>query len=284
MRFSDEDISWDYLAAREWDLASAMADEMIEGDNIGVRGSGYNVRGYVRFFQGHLIAGLEDWDMLITLLESQGWQEGFVAGRRSGKAMILLESGDTTGALEALPEIDDAPLFGGVYFLRGSMLFRMGKLAEGSEILSALEAMAEESLSPKTRCWVHLLTGQSHLARGEPSLAIREVEASMRMPPAERRRRWESRVLGRALTADGQASRAIDAYREFLEPSYLSSQIWVLEIPLLYELAKLEEEVGDLSSAREHYRKYLEHWGNADMPVVNVPDARKRLEALEAKL
>ena len=106
----------------------------------------------------------------------------------------------------------------------------------------------------------------------------------MRMPPAHRRRRDESSVLARALVADGQASRAIDAYREFLEPSYLNPEIWVQEIPVLYELAKLEEEVGDLSAAREHYRKYLEHWGTADMPILNVPDARKRLEALEARL
>ncbi len=164
------------------------------------------------------------------------------------------------------------------------MLFQMDKHAEGREILSALEAMSEESLSPVIRCWVHLLTGESYLARGEPSLAIREVEASMRMQPAHRARRLESWLLARALVAEGQASRAIDAYREFLEPSYLNTEIWHQEIPVLYELAKLEEEVGDLSAAREHYRKYLEHWGNADMPIVNVPDAKTRLAALEAKL
>ena len=78
------------------------------------------------------------------------------------------------------------------------------------------------------------------------------------------------------------------AYQDMLEPPYLTfirGGGWeVVDIVVLYELARLEEEVGDPSAAREHYREYLEQWGNADMPVVNVPDARKRLEALEAKL
>lgn len=52
------------------------------------------------------------------------------------------------------------------------------------------------------------------------------------------------------------------------------------EIPALYEIARLEEAAGELEAARGRYRQYLDHWGQADRPVVNVPDARARLKAL----
>ena len=46
----------------------------------------------------------------------------------------------------------------------------------------------------------------------------------------------------------------------------------------LHELARLEEATGDLDAARAHYRQYLEHWGKADLPIVNVRDAQVRLK------
>jgi hypothetical protein len=49
----------------------------------------------------------------------------------------------------------------------------------------------------------------------------------------------------------------------------------------LYDAARLEEEAGELESAREHYRRFLSRWGDADMPVPAVDDAKARLAALE---
>jgi hypothetical protein len=35
----------------------------------------------------------------------------------------------------------------------------------------------------------------------------------------------------------------------------------------LYDLARLEEDAGDLENARRHYREFLDRWGDADMPI-----------------
>ncbi len=53
-----------------------------------------------------------------------------------------------------------------------------------------------------------------------------------------------------------------------------------METHALYLIARLEEETGDLASARKHYREYLDRWGNADKPIPDVKDAKARLEAL----
>jgi serine/threonine protein kinase len=49
----------------------------------------------------------------------------------------------------------------------------------------------------------------------------------------------------------------------------------------LYAMARIEEEAGDLASARQHYRKFLDRWGEADMPIADVSEAKSRLAKLE---
>jgi len=50
----------------------------------------------------------------------------------------------------------------------------------------------------------------------------------------------------------------------------------------IYRLARLEEESGDIPSARQHYRQFLDRWGDADLPLAEVKDAKLRLAALDA--
>ncbi len=72
---------------------------------------------------------------------------------------------------------------------------------------------------------------------------------------------------------------AISAYRDVLDPP----RGWRSRcIPLHDELGRLLEEEGDLAAAREHYRTYVDCWGNADIPIPNVETAKARLKALES--
>ncbi len=48
----------------------------------------------------------------------------------------------------------------------------------------------------------------------------------------------------------------------------------------LYELARLEDRAGDVASARQHYKEFLDRWGDADLPIPAVDAARSRLAAL----
>ena len=48
----------------------------------------------------------------------------------------------------------------------------------------------------------------------------------------------------------------------------------------LSELARLLEDAGQAAEAEENYRAYLDRWGNADIPIANADDARRRLQAL----
>ena len=52
------------------------------------------------------------------------------------------------------------------------------------------------------------------------------------------------------------------------------------DIPALYDVARLEQKIGRLDDARRHYGEFLEHWGDADMPVPIVERAREQLTTL----
>ena len=51
----------------------------------------------------------------------------------------------------------------------------------------------------------------------------------------------------------------------------------------LYRLAVLEQELGKLDRARDHLVEFLEYWGEADIPLPSVVDAKKRLAELPGR-
>ena len=273
-----------------FERAEAVAEEGITNEAGYRKGFQYASRGVSRIGQGRITEGLADLDKAVAIFEGFGsaaaWAHSIVASFHYERAVVLWAGGDVDGALRAAQDGIDVDRFAGYpHFIRGSILFEAGRTAEGEEVLSNLKTMAEESFSPLADVWVRFLSAEKHLAAGDAARALAEVQAAASGPPEHRERRTESRVLGRVLTARDDRSGAIAAYREFLDPSYLNEEFWgVAGISVLYELAKLEEAEGDLAAAREHYREYLASWGEADTPIVKVPDARKRLEALEAKL
>ena len=58
------------------------------------------------------------------------------------------------------------------------------------------------------------------------------------------------------------------------------TSIFETMIPALYEVARLEQRTGKLDEARRHYREFLDHWGEADIPVPIVEAAKKALADL----
>jgi tetratricopeptide (TPR) repeat protein len=115
--------------------------------------------------------------------------------------------------------------------------------------------------------------------------ALRRVDA---MPIETREVRMQWRVEGDVRSAIGDVEGAIAAYTKVLESRDILlseiADIAVLRIPVLCELARLEEASGRFADARRHYKAYLDRWGSADVDIPNVADGRTRLDALNKRL
>ena len=48
----------------------------------------------------------------------------------------------------------------------------------------------------------------------------------------------------------------------------------------LYELARLEDEAGDVASARQHDEEFLGRWGDADLLIPAVAKTKARMAIL----
>ena len=101
-----------------------------------------------------------------------------------------------------------------------------------------------------------------------------------RLPYEERPRLAELRARGRVHEAAGEIDAAVAVYRELVEPA--TSAPWASFIDTLhfYDLARLEDRAGDHAAAREHYARFLELWGDTDIPLPDAERARERLGEL----
>jgi len=80
----------------------------------------------------------------------------------------------------------------------------------------------------------------------------------------------------RAKKAVGDLDAAIDAYRQLITPDIASK--WTLRLNPRYvlELGRLYEQKGDVARAREHYRRFLDLWKNADPGLPEIGEARRK--------
>ena len=85
-------------------------------------------------------------------------------------------------------------------------------------------------------------------------------------------------LAGRAAEDSGKLEEALRHYRILANAQPDIEHLG--EIPALYEVARLEQRTGRLDDARRSYREFLDHWGDADMPVPIVKRAREQLAAL----
>jgi tetratricopeptide (TPR) repeat protein len=200
---------------------------------------------------------------------------------------LIDETTAATSAARDAVEID--PYGGGGYYWLARTLLDVDRIVDAEKVLSTMTLLFRDSESPIASFWKEMLAAEILLFRSEPAEARAALERAADRPPEYRDRATEARLRARVLEALGDRPGAIAAYLEVLDPPYLlASEQWspwtdwpVQQTEVLYPLARLEQAEGRIDDARRHYSAYLERWGEADVPVIGVKDARKQLQILE---
>jgi serine/threonine protein kinase/tetratricopeptide (TPR) repeat protein len=236
-----------------------------------------------------------DYEEASELLASQGqyafYAEMLVVNNHLSRAYLLWLTDDVAGALDATREAMLSDRFDPrSYFWAGYFLLNSGKRPEADVMLHDLESMRAESFSPAGESYLHLLKAERHRVDGNLDDAVTELERASAGELSIYGRETRSLIWAGVLEARGDRVGAIAAYRDNLQnpwgccrPPPIHGARWsIRRIPVLYELGRLLEEEGDLTAAREHYRAYLDRWGNADVAIPNVEKAGARLKAIGA--
>jgi len=290
-----ETLSISLQAVGEWERALELSQQAVDR-----REKGYNhawalrSRGSSQIGLGRIRAGMADLDRASALLKGAGdgtlrWADSIVSSYRWRQSYVLCEIGDYEGAVEMGKRgIQDDPRSTMAYHALARAYLRAGRTAEAENTLRELRTIKEGNQNPEDAFWELLVTAELEAARGNEEAAadaLRRVDAM----PFESRELWiQWRIEGDVWSTMGDVEGAISSYRKILESRDLlltgKEDIATFRIPVLYELAHLEESSGRFADARRYYRSYLDRWGSADVEIPNVAESRKRLEALDKHL
>ena len=269
------------LLVGNWQLAFTLGDEHFRSRTGFEAGFGLDIRGQAQAGRSRIREAMADFEKAADLTRNTvvtPLGTSFLVKR----ALLLEAAGDVAGATDAAREAIalDPFAFQGTFYL-GRILLDAGKSAEAEEGLARLQELFRESEAPAGEFCEHLLRAEIELARESLAAADNALDRASLLAPEHRNRTAELVTRARIREASGDRAGAIDAYREVLRPTneWLSGST-VHNTLALYQLARLEDEAGDLASARQHYTEFLDRWGEADVSIPTVAKAKSRMAAL----
>ena len=171
----------------------------------------------------------------------------------------------------------------------GFYLVKSGNFQEAEVILEELKnkTLQYES-TPYLTANIQVLSAMIEYKKGRLSESRKLMNSLEKLAVVNRKMGVERWLRGMIEMASGNMAEAVVALDSIQTPG--SNQVGNRNrlpvsdyIQSLYRLAVLEQELGELGSAKEHFVRFLEYWGDADVPLPSVDDAKQRLSELDAR-
>ncbi len=264
----------------DWERAERACDNMARAKSGYPSAMSLYHATVARIAQGRLRTSVRD-----LLLAASGFSErpdlgGIGADIALVAAQILAVAGESTEALAAVDEASEIdPDFPWSHFWRVRLLRQLGRQEEARATVDELTRMNVELTSPQPGYVLQLLEAESALEVDDLRSARSAIDRARSYPVEVRRPSIDASVLGKILVAAGDDQSALLAFKEL---SRIRSR-WDLnvidETLALYELGRLSERLGDASAAASYYQAFLTRWGDADVDIDRVRDAKVRLSS-----
>jgi tetratricopeptide (TPR) repeat protein len=163
--------------------------------------------------------------------------------------------------------------------LYAELLHRNGQADRADSVIARLEEQSKPD-EPEMR-YFHFASGWLALVRDNPSQAVISLEAATR--DTRPRNDFDGHyLLARAFLAAGRTADAVETFEE-LSQTYTARRVgrclWSCTIP--YYLGIAYEQSRWPGRAVEQYETFLALWGEADVELFEVSDARERLGRLQ---
>ena len=174
--------------------------------------------------------------------------------------------------------------------LGGTAEARSGNVSAARSRLDLQRELYQAHSGAYETWWYHALEGEISLAAGDlPAAEKHFLQGLPRLKMPHYGHRPLNQVwcgfsrdgLARVKKEHDDLNAAIELYLDLITPGIASKWTLPFEPRFLLELARLYDETGDAASAREHYRRFLEYWKDADPKLPEVEEAQSRLSKLE---
>jgi tetratricopeptide (TPR) repeat protein len=163
------------------------------------------------------------------------------------------------------------------------ILAMRGDFDEAEEVMSWLKTEAEGRAL--TSCGYYYAQGAMAFVRGDYEMAIKNLRLSA---DSTSNRSSDSYfqapiLLARAYFEAGQLDKSIDLYQTLLSNTSVDRLDWVVQVTKArYHLGRAYERAGRTREAIAQYEEFLHRWGDADVRLASVDDARARLAKLKS--
>ncbi len=170
--------------------------------------------------------------------------------------------------------------------MQGAILCQKNSLGEAGKVAADLDSMCRTSLDSRDMLAADYLTGAIALRKGDHAAAIEHSKRACGRLLHEYN--WQLDM--HALCIDGLAQayelsgNLEDARREYERITALTSgryRFGDIYARSFYHLGRIYERQGQKAKAVEYYKKFLDLWKEADPGLPEVPEAKKRLAALQ---
>ena len=157
--------------------------------------------------------------------------------------------------------------------LTGLALLRSGRLLEAEQRLRALaDAVRDPEFHAHIRRFHHL-NGEILLLHNRPEAASVNFQAAVQVYDHPLYR--ES--MARARWQQGDLKGAVEELQTLVALTDARLDIPIHYVRAHYQLGQLHELLGDQEQAQKWYRRFLNFWGDSDLQLDEILDARKKL-------
>jgi tetratricopeptide (TPR) repeat protein len=171
-------------------------------------------------------------------------------------------------------------------FFQGLVLCDKNSLDEARKVAADLTALCRTSLDPLDMGMADHLMGAIALRRGDRAAVIEHLKQACNRLLHEYS--WPTDMhalyIDTLANAYERSGNPEDARREYEKITALTAgryRFGDIYARSFYRLGKIDEQQGKKAKAAENYKKFLDLWKEADPGQPEVPDAKKRLAALQ---
>jgi serine/threonine protein kinase/Tfp pilus assembly protein PilF len=162
----------------------------------------------------------------------------------------------------------------------------MNSPTEAGHAAGELEALVQRSMNPQEARVIDLARGAIELQKGNwPAAIDKLIKAAARLPNEyailSDSQAFYFEPLALTYFKSGDLENARNQYEKISALTTGRARFGDIYTRSYYKLGIIAEHKGDKAAAREHYRKFLDLWKDADPGLPEVEDARKRLAGLK---